>query len=108
MAATGADVIRDYREHDGVIQGTYTCAELDEALTAAPVDSSQYGQIVAAVQQLQVETLGDDGKPCAADEEQGGGVSGGLVLGIVGAALVVAAATAARLQRRSTRDDADQ
>ncbi len=115
--ADGRDILLDF-DDNGQVDGCYTRAEFNEALKLARADEQQYGAAVDIILEARVTNIDQPGQPCGqeqipaavpADDADEGGLSTGVLIGVivaVGAALAIGAAVLAR-RRSGAGPDAD-
>lgn len=105
--ADGRDILLDF-DDNGQIDGCYTRAEFNEALELARADEQQYGAAVDIILEARVTNIDEPGQPCGDEqipaavsgEDDDGGLSTGVIIGIVIAVAALLAVGAALLARR--------
>lgn len=108
--ADGRDILVDF-DDNGQIDGCYTRAEFNEALSLARADEQQYGAAVDIILEARVTNIDEPGQPCgdeqipaSVSDEDDGGLSTGVIIGIVIAVAALLAIGAALLARRRPSD----
>jgi hypothetical protein len=107
--ATGRDVLADFNDN-GQIDSCYTLQEYQQALRLLRPDQAQYGSAVDVIRQAEITNVKVAGQPCGAaatavptsGEEESGGVSPLVWVGVIAGVGVVAIGAGTLARRRRT------
>jgi len=107
--ADGADILADF-EDNGQVDGCYSVEEFQEALQLARADERQYGAAVDIIDEARITNVDRPGEPCGEQipaaldaDEDGGGTSIALVIGIIAVAGAAGIGAALYIQQRARR-----
>lgn len=104
--ADGRDILLDF-DDNGQVDGCYTREEFNEALALARADEQQYGAAVDIILEARVTNIDEPGQPCGDEQipaslpsDDDGGLSTGVLIGIIVGVAVILGVGAALLARR--------